>query len=87
MIKRELFHFGVKINKPFVTPVKNRWKDIFEISCKFDLIKLIRLTIKTGVVLSTYSLGRLLMKIRNKVGPRIKAFWDAHINVNSGHSR
>lgn len=39
---------GVKINKLSFVPVNNRLKVIFDISCEFDLIKLIRL-IKTKV--------------------------------------
>lgn len=47
-INKEMFHFkSVEINKPLLAPVHNRLYDIFEISCKFEFIESIRLTIKT----------------------------------------
>lgn len=48
-IKKKQFHFGgIEIKMSFPVPV-NRLKVIFKIRCQFNLIKPIRISIKTGV--------------------------------------
>lgn len=48
-IKKEFCFEDFKVNKPFPIPVNNRMYVILEFSCQFNHIKLIRLTIMTGV--------------------------------------